>query len=243
VTGAAIPGLWDHALALVFGIAFPAMSFAFYDRRRTALRAGEAGIRPREYRDTILGLSAMGACTLLLWWARGRRWDELGLVAAVTPAFLTVAAATVAMIGFLAYQLRLVQSDPRARASVRRQLAGVEEFMPTTPRELRAFTAVSASAAVGEELFYRGFLLFYLGSIMPPAAGVAASSAVFALAHAMHGPSAALRAGLLGVLLCGIYLWTGTLWLPMLLHGSIDWFSGRAAYTAFVSVDTSRVPD
>jgi membrane protease YdiL (CAAX protease family) len=86
------------------------------------------------------------------------------------------------------------------------------------------------SAGIGEELFYRGFLLWYLGTVVSTAGAVVVSSTLFGLAHVMHGASAAARAGLLGVVFCGLYLWTGSLWVPMLLHTAIDWFSGRAAF-------------
>lgn len=225
-------GPWDHLLAFTFAVVFPAISIPLYVHRRPALQAGVAGMKLREYRDTVLWLGGMGACTLVVWGSSGRPWSALGLARSFSGPFLWAAAGALVLLAFFAYQLRTVRSDAHARESVRAQLAAVDDFMPATAQELRVFTAVAASAALGEELFYRGFLLWYLGSALPVAAAVSVSSLLFGLGHVMHGSSAAWRAALLGVVFCGLYLWTGTLWIPMLLHAAIDWFSGRAGFAS-----------
>jgi membrane protease YdiL (CAAX protease family) len=120
----------------------------------------------------------------------------------------------------------------RTRASLQAQAAEVDEYLPRTPGEGRLFHGVAVSAGVGEELFYRGFLVWYLSTWLPLAAAVAAAAVMFASAHAMHGRSATIKAGVLGLVFSGLYLWTGALYLPMLLHTLIDWFAGAASRAA-----------
>jgi membrane protease YdiL (CAAX protease family) len=229
------PGPVDHFLAFLFGIVFPAIAIPHYARRREALRAGVPGIRMREYRDTILWLGGMGACTLAVWALAGRRWSRLGLEGQVSGPVITASVVILALALFFWIQTRWVRRDARARESVRAQVEQVDEFMPATGPELRAFHGVAVSAGIGEELFYRGFLLWYLGTMMPGLAAVVVSSLLFAIAHLMHGAAATWRAGLLGAAFCGLYVWTGTLWLPMLLHTAIDEFAGQAAFAARAS--------
>ena len=91
-------------------------------------------------------------------------------------------------------QVRGVQRDPDTREVVRAALEPVREYLPSSPEELRLFRVVSFSAGIGEELFYRGFLIWYLGQFVPPLWAVATSSLLFGLAHVVHGVAATMRA-------------------------------------------------
>jgi membrane protease YdiL (CAAX protease family) len=228
-------GVLDHALAVGFGFLFPAITYRLYARRRPALHAEFPGARMREYRDTILGLAAMGACTLAVWWLAGRPWADLGLGVPTLRAPTAIASLAVLLLAALfAYQLRLIRSDPRAQEAVRTQAAAVEEFLPTTEPEGRRFLWIAVSAGIGEELFYRGFLVWYLSALLPALAAIGVAATVFALAHVMHGVTNTYRAGLLGLLCSGLYAWTDALWVPMFLHTLIDGFAGRASLAARV---------
>ncbi len=226
-------GILDHALAVGFSLVYPAITYPLYGRRRPALHAGLPGARMREYRDTILGLAGMGAATLAVWGLAGRRWADLGLGVPSPGAPNVIASlALLLLAAFFAYQLRLIRSDPRAQEALRVQVVPVEEFLPTTEQEGRRFMGIAASAAIGEELFYRGFLVWYLSAFLPVLAAIGVSAVVFALAHVMHGASNTYRAGLMGLGCSGLYAWTGALWVPMVLHALIDGFAGRAALAA-----------
>ena len=63
-----------------------------------------------------------------------------------------------------------------------------------------------------------------------PAAGLAA--AAFALAHAYQGPSGVIKTGAVGVIMGSLYLLSGSIWGPMLLHAIVDITSGRIAHCA-----------
>ncbi len=227
------PGPIDHCLAIAFGIAFPLVAFVLYERRRPGLVADVPGVRAREYLDTIAWLGGMGATTVAVWAIAARPWSALGIGAFAWGMPAIIGTSSVLLIGaFFVWQIRILQVDPRARASLKAQTSEVDEYLPRTPREGRLFHGVAVAAGVGEELFYRGFLPWYLATWLPPVAAVALAAALFASAHAMHGRSATLKAGVLGLFFSGLYEWTGALYVPMLLHTLIDWFAGAASLAA-----------
>ncbi len=223
----------DLGLALVFAVGFPLWSIPRYARRRPRLLAGDTAVRQREYRETILWLGGMGIATLAAWWAQGRAPGALGLGVPGTWRFWSTLAVAGTAAGLLALQARAVQRDPRARQTARGALEPVRDFLPVTRRELRLFRAVSLSAGVGEEIFYRGFLIWYLSQFLPLFWAVAVSTLLFGLAHAMHGMGATVRATLSGAVLAALFLFSGALWASMLLHAAIDLSSGETGMAAF----------
>ncbi len=225
--------MMDHALAITFGVAFPLVATRLYARRRPLLLAGDSGARLREYRETVLWLGSMGIATLLVWAAAGRELSSLGLAFDRSwPSLLGIAFA-LAMAILLSLQVRAVRRDGRAQAAVRKALDPVREYLPEDRPQARLFRAVSVSAGIGEELFYRGFLLWYLMRFTPLGWAIAISSMLFGLAHVMHGVQATVRATLVGALLAGLYVLSGALWGPMLLHAAIDLTTGETALAVY----------
>ena len=98
-------------------------------------------------------------------------------------------------------------------------------LLPRTPAERRLFTLVGVTAGVCEEWLYRGFFLAVVAAVAggPPAwvlVGVAAVA--FGLAHAYQGVGGILLTGTLGGVFAALYLATGSLLLPVLLHAVVD---------------------
>lgn len=222
----------DLLLALGFGIGFPALTAPVYARRRPLLRAGHWETKRREYIETVLWLAGMGAATLLVWAVARRDFAMLGLT--VVTSWKSVVALAVAAGGasVLFLQVRSVRNDVRVQDAVRRGLEPVREYLPASGGELGLFRAVSVAAGIGEELFYRGFLIWYFGQFMPPVWAVLASSALFALAHVMFGVAATVRAGLMGLVLAGLFVFSSALWASILLHTAVDLSSGELALAA-----------
>lgn len=228
----------DHVLAVFFAVGFPAVAIPLYARRRSHLEAGDTQVRVREYWETIAWLAGMGATTLLLWLSTGRSVEVLGLGVPTSARALVSLGAAVLVSGLLFLQVRNTYRDPATRDAARTSLEAVREYLPVTTREARLFRGVAFSAGIGEEIFYRGFLLWYLPQFMPLIAAVGVSSALFGVAHAMHGLDAAVRAALTGGLLSGLYLFSGSLLAPMILHTSIDLSSGEMARAVFGTEET-----
>lgn len=148
----------------------------------------------------------------------GLRWpDRFGIVTAAVVAVI----AGVTLVSVRALRtgvLREVGADSRA-------LRSVGSLLPRTDSERRLFGAVALTAGVAEEVVYRGFGIAILAAASPslPWWGlVGVAGAGFGLAHAYQGLAGILTTGLLGAVLAAVYLDTGSLLLPVLLHCLID---------------------
>ncbi len=107
----------------------------------------------------------------------------------------------------------------------RRRVAGAIALLPRTVPERRLFALVAVTAGVCEEILYRAVALYVLSHALPglpmPAL-VALAALVFALGHAYQGLAGALGAGGIGAAFAVVYLGTGSLLLPVVLHSVID---------------------
>jgi membrane protease YdiL (CAAX protease family) len=97
--------------------------------------------------------------------------------------------------------------------------------LPRTATERRLFTVVGVTAGICEEWLYRGFFLAVVAAVgggLPTGVLVVVAAVAFGLAHAYQGPAGIVTTGLLGGVMAAIYLQTGSLLLPVLLHAVID---------------------
>jgi uncharacterized protein len=98
-------------------------------------------------------------------------------------------------------------------------------LLPRTPGERRLFTVVGVTAGVCEEWLYRGFFLAVVAGLtggLPVAVLVAIAAVAFGVAHAYQGWTGVVTTGVLGGVMALLYLGTGSLLVPVLLHAAID---------------------
>ncbi len=98
-------------------------------------------------------------------------------------------------------------------------------LLPRTTGERRLFTLVGATAGVCEEWLYRGFFLAVVSAVaggLPTGILVLIAAVAFGLAHAYQGVAGVVTTGVLGGVMAAVYLQTGSLLLPVLLHVVID---------------------
>ena len=214
----------DHLYFLLFAVAAPVAGYFSFQRLLRRIEAGESINPARLYRFTMLSHWTLFALLLGLWAASGRAWTDLGFSLAFDKYFLAGTVLTAGMIGLLALQLRHID-----RAS-EKDLGDLVFVFPRTPGELRGFYGLSLTAGIVEEALWRGFLFWYLGHFMPLWAAALISAIGFGIAHAYQGLAAVPRIVLVGAAFAGLYLLTGSLWLPMLLHALVDLLQGRAVY-------------
>ena len=93
-------------------------------------------------------------------------------------------------------------------------------LMPRNRRELAASWAASVVAASGEEIAFRGFLLWYAAEIAGVPAGLIVSSLLFGLAHCYQRAFGMVWATGAGLVLGLAYLAGGSLLLAMWMHAS-----------------------
>jgi uncharacterized protein len=145
-------------------------------------------------------------------------------------------AATVLVLGFVVVSTRALRSGGLARAAAEPRRPGQGRhaepavhatlaLLPRTTAERRLFTLVGVTAGVCEEWLYRGFFLAVVAALaggLPTGVLVVVAAAAFGLAHAYQGRVGIVTTGLLGGVMAAIYLQTGSLLLPVLLHAVID---------------------
>ncbi|MFZ0661117.1 MAG: type II CAAX endopeptidase family protein [Acidobacteriaceae bacterium] len=129
-----------------------------------------------------------------------------------------------AVVGGMLAQTVLVRVNPKFKVIYQRQMAKLGFFLPVTAGERAWFAVVSVSAGICEEVLYRGFLYhsfadFWHWSVI---AGLIAAAAFFGLGHGYQGVTGILTTGILGGVLSLIYLSTGSLLAPMILHAVLD---------------------
>lgn len=93
------------------------------------------------------------------------------------------------------------------------------------------------SAAIGEELLARGFLLHRLEGLSGTGAAVVLQAAIFAAAHFYQGVTGVLTIFVLALVFGIVYLRSGRNLLPLILaHGLIDTFSLTMLYLGYGEV-------
>ncbi len=130
----------------------------------------------------------------------------------------------------------------------------IAHWLAPEPKDLSAFAALEGSlptlalylafmwplAAFGEEFFWRGFLLRGVGWTSALGRhswwlGVVVTAALFAAAHAYQGPRGVLEKFAGGLMIGGLYLWSGrsSIWLVVLVHGIQNTISFVTLYGGF----------
>jgi membrane protease YdiL (CAAX protease family) len=126
-------------------------------------------------------------------------------------------------IGLLSPFLAL--SKPKGRATIRRAFGKLDFFVPTQAGQFGWFGALCITAGVCEEWIFRGFLFRYFGEL-PWHFGLTAafviSAVIFGANHFYQGWRGILSTGLLGAGFGLLYLWSGSLLLPMIVHALVD---------------------
>jgi hypothetical protein len=73
-----------------------------------------------------------------------------------------------------------------------------------------------------EELLFRGILFNWLRDRLGVELGVLVSSVVFGLAHLRSGRVVAVFAGVAGIVLALAFYWSGSLWVPVVIHTTVN---------------------
>jgi len=215
--------LADHLLTIVLIVLFPLYATRSYRTFAAKVRAGARDARVTEYRVTMAIEWALLVATLGVWSLAGRGWASLGLAVPAGSRTLAGLGLTVLALALLMVQWRAVQGlrDDGLEA-LRRQLSDARDLLPATDREHANFRALCFTAGICEEVLYRGYLIAYLGVWLGAWPAMLAAAVVFGAAHAYQGRSGILKTGLVGLVMGALFLFTGSLLWPMILHVAVD---------------------
>jgi len=223
--------LADHLFAITLVVIHPILGYVSFTRLLRRLEAGELINRIGLYMNTIAGHWSLFVIALLLWRWNDRDWSALGFGLATGTNFIIGAIISIAAIVLLAMQIRQVAAaDIDEVRKIRGTLGKLEIILPRNGNELSRFYGLSLTAGIVEETLWRGFIIWYFSQFLPLWAAVLVSVIGFGVAHAYQGVEYLPKVTLIGAVFALLFLLTGSLWLPMILHAAVDILQGRAAY-------------
>ena len=170
----------------------------------------------------VLGSSLLPIALLAAAWVFGARrhrvsLDFLGFRSASLTSMawlplvtLSIALSTTAVYALLAQRLGIDILVPDQGLEEIAALDGVA-LLPT-------FAIIGLLAPFAEEVFFRGFLLAALASVIGGLRGALVSSAIFSVAHLNVGTLVPIF--VMGMLLAWLYLRTGSIWPPFVAHAA-----------------------
>lgn len=232
----------DHLLFLIIAIIYPISSYVGYKQLLRRVAAGEQIDRKKLYIQTAVGHWALFGATLALWIGADRLWESLGFGWQIDTLFIGGAALTLVVIAFLWGQARQVSnSTAEDLARFRQQFGKADLLVPRNGNELGRFYGLALTAGIVEEVLWRGFLIWYLAYFMPLWAAALLSTVGFGLAHSYQGIANVPKITLVGAIFTGIYLLTGSLWIPMILHTVVDVVQGKLGYEVVRLTDENDI--
>lgn len=212
-----------HLMAALMALAFPLWDYYEARRLRTV---SHPLVRMQCYVRcfAVLWIAAFAVMALLpfeTWWNAPAAMRPLA--GAVSSDFMLAAGPALAVAIMLPLLLALVSHGVRQKIFA--QLAEIDYLLPQTRREIAMFAGVSVTAGICEEVLYRGFLFVYLQAApwsLDPLTTLLVSSAMFGIAHAGQGIKGMLLTGTIGLMLGYLYIATGSLLVPIVVHILID---------------------
>jgi membrane protease YdiL (CAAX protease family) len=212
-----------HLIAIFLIVAVP-IWVHFETKRLKSSTDPRAKIR--SYKKTIVWLGSFSAlaCIVFGWRAVLTIHRDAG-EASWLPGTAFVIGFTGAVVLALFVPIIVMMRSETTRARVAESLERLNFILPGTAEERRWFVLVAVTAGVCEEILYRGFLIQYFREL-PVHVGLTealvGSACVFGIAHVYQGIIGIVQTAVLGALFGVLFVTTGSLFFPMVLHTLVD---------------------
>lgn len=223
--------LVDLLLLLLLAVVFPVTGAITYRRYIRKIEAGEEPDRIEQYKSTFLVEWGLFAVLVGIWIVLNRDFGDLGLT---MPSGVGEIAGGLLVCGLALFlirsRVRVSRASRTEREDYRKALGTVQYFLPSNRRELYVFYALSVTAGIVEELIYRGYFFWLFSLYMPWWGVVLLSSFIFGLGHSYQGLAGMAQVLIAGLAFGGLYLLTGSIWVPIVAHALLDILQGRVLY-------------
>jgi membrane protease YdiL (CAAX protease family) len=211
----------SHLLVAYVVLVEPWLGNRLYQKLKAQVAAGRADAKVRFYRTIFVHQVAAIVLVLMIAQFGSIPREDLGL--SLPTSWQRVGPI---LAGFLpATIVAVVLLRKKGEGLLKATFKMVGAMLPFTSAERSWFAGISVGAGVSEELVFRGFLLYYI-TVNLPVLGVVErvvlASAVFGLCHFYQGWQGVLGTAVLGAVFAGLYVETGSLLLPVILHALID---------------------
>ena len=215
--------LADH---IIFGLlVFVLPLFAIFRVRPQAMHIPQdSRLKIRIYWANSAVLWAGALVIIGLWLITGRPFAELGFRWPLADGFPEWMLITAFFVLLYLFDTFMAWSDPQEHDGM--------SILPANWREFRHFgSIVSVSAAVCEEVVFRGFIITYLLTLYADTSyavplAIIGSGVVFGVVHAYQGLQALTKIIFLAMLFAAIFILTRSLLVLIVLHFSIDFLGG-----------------
>jgi membrane protease YdiL (CAAX protease family) len=228
--------LLDHIAAILILLAtiYAMMDGKTFQDRLSTIDQ-EHGGRSSVYMGLLGWLWGTAAIVIGLWIYQGYDFDLLGFrIESNWQFWLIFCAVLFITLFYIAYIVRLrTDTDLQKKTRTSIESTKVDQLLPRSPGELRIWWLLSISSA-SEEVVYRGFLLWYIGSLTNVVVAGVLSTVLFAVAHSYQGKEGVGKSAVAGALMLAVYWISGSLWLAIALHIVQDAFGGAAGYISFL---------
>lgn len=222
--------VFDHLLVAAMLVVDPLVGAWAYRRLVARVRAGDAEAKAGAYRMTLSIQWTQTIALVAIWWALSRPASALGLALPIGGKLAAGAIITALAMGFLYYQWRAVVTLEATKLDqLRAQMSAFANLLPRTDREVSLWRGVSLTAGICEEIWYRGFLIWYLTAFFGEWPAVLIGAAMFGLVHLYQGAAGMVKTGITGLLMGIVYVTTDSLLWPVILHVALDLHGGAVA--------------
>lgn len=225
--------LADHLLAFVIVVALPLRAWTGMRALRSAPAEQVPALRRRLWVRAIAMQWSLTAIVLVVWLRHYRSPITLGLGLEPTAGLAGVLVGLTTIVSLVLRQRGALLLDEKLRAKVRERLGPVERLMPHHAREYPLFAVLACTAGLCEEFLFRGYLLWYLGHVVPQPVAWVLQAMIFGVAHFYQGVRGIVMTGVAGLFFTGVRLFTGSLWPAMVIHALMDLHAGDLARRVF----------
>jgi len=183
-------------------------------------------VKISSYKRTVgwlWGVSVI-ACVVLGWRSVFTIHRGAGEASWLPGSAFVIGFAVAAVIALFVPIIVMMRSET-TRARVAKSLEKLNFILPGTAEERRWFVFVALTAGVCEEILYRGFLIQYFRELPVHIGLIGAlvlSACVFGIAHLYQGIIGIVQTSILGAIFGVLFVVTGSLALPVVLHALID---------------------
>jgi len=217
------PIMTENLIAIFLIVAVPIWEHFETKRLKSS---SDPRVKIRAYKKTLLGLWGFSALACIVFGWRAVLTVHRGAgEASWLPGPAGVIGFTGAAVIALFLPIIVMMRSETTRARVAKSMEKLNFILPGTAEERRWFVLVAITAGVCEEILYRGFLIQYFREL-PVHLGLLAalilSACVFGIAHLYQGIVGIVQTAIVGALFGVLFLATGSLLLPMILHALID---------------------
>jgi len=229
--------LADHIIFVLLALVLPAFA-VFRVRPQAGNIPNQTALKIKLYWLNSGVLCLGGLVILVLWFATGREWAEMGwrpVAGEWFPEWVLVAAFFILLYMMDTFFSWNEGGEHPAAA-----------LLPKNWKEFAHFgSIVSLSAGFCEEIVFRGFLITYLMALFAPGdyavwIAISVSTLIFAILHAYQGWLAILKIAALTFMFGVIFVLTKSLWPVILLHFAVDFIGGLLSTVSVLSSPESQ---